>query len=50
MPHGEHLTAQTAFRFPEDLLVWLREQATAEDRAMTAIVIDALEAYRRAQG
>ena len=47
MPHGIHSTAQTAFRLPEGLLAWLREQATAEDRAMTAVVIDALEAYRR---
>ena len=45
--HGVHKTTQTAFRLPEGLLAWLREQATAEDRTMATIVIDALEAYRR---
>lgn len=47
MPHGEHLTTQTAFRLPGDLLAWLRDQATTEDRTMTAVVIAALETYRR---
>jgi|SRR5215471_8496156 len=42
-----HLTEQTAFRFPVDLMTWLREQAHREGRSMTAIVIDALEGYRR---
>ena len=46
MPHGEHNDVQTAFRLPEGLLTWLREQAKAEDRTMTAIVRRALEAYR----
>jgi predicted DNA-binding protein len=47
MPHGEHREVQTAFRLPEGLLAWLREQAKAEDRTMTAIVRRALEEYRR---
>jgi hypothetical protein len=46
MPHGIHTTRQTAFRLPEGLLAWLREQAEREDRTMTEIVIDALGAYR----
>ena len=46
MPHGEHNDVQTAFRLPGGLLAWLREQAKAEDRTMTAIVRRALEAER----
>jgi hypothetical protein len=49
MPHGIHATRQTAFRLPESLLAWLREQAEREDRAMTEIVTDALTAYRTTQ-
>jgi predicted DNA-binding protein len=47
MTHGEHNERQTAFRLPEDLLAWLRDQAKREDRTMTAIVRRALEEYRR---
>ena len=46
MAHGEHKGVQTAFRLPEALLAWLREQARAEGRTMTAVVQQALEAYR----
>jgi hypothetical protein len=46
MPAGTHKTTQTAFRIPEGLLAWLRNQAEAEQRTMTAIVTDALTAYR----
>lgn len=50
MPHGVHNTRQTAFRLPEGLLAWLREQAEREGRTMTDIVEDALEEYRRRHG
>ena len=49
MTSGVHKTTQTAFRLPKGLLAWLRAQAEAEDRPMTAIVTDALKAYRAAQ-
>ena len=45
-PHGEHNDTQTAFRLGS-LLPWLRQQATAEGRTMTAIVKDALAEYRQ---
>lgn len=45
-PSDKHLRPQTAFRLPEAVLVWLREQAEREGRSMTAITIEALEAYR----
>jgi len=42
--HGVHAKPQTAFRLPEGLLVWLKEQAGREggDVTMTAIVERAL--------
>ncbi len=46
--HGVHTTAQTAFRLPEGLLAWVREQAKREGdgRTMTDIAVRALEAER----
>lgn len=44
--HGVHNLTQTAFRIPEGLLAWLRAQAEHEERPMSAIVLDALQAYR----
>lgn len=48
MPHGIHATRQTAFRLPEGLLAWLRQQAEDEGggRTMTDIVQRALERER----
>jgi hypothetical protein len=46
MPHGEHNEPQTAFRLPADLRDWLRTQAAAETRTMTAILVRALETER----
>ena len=46
MTSGTHRTAQTAFRIPEGLLAWLRARAAAEQRTLTALVIEALQAYR----
>lgn len=50
--HGVHGTAQTAFRLPEGLLAWLKEQAGREGGGvtMTAIVERALEAERERCG
>ena len=44
-PHGVHAREQTAFRLPPALLARLRTQAETEERTMTAIVIDAIDAY-----
>jgi hypothetical protein len=44
---SQHKLPQTAFRLPEGLLAWLREQAATEERTQTAIVRAALEEYRR---
>ena len=44
-----HKLTQTAFRLPEGLLAWLREQAEREHRTRTAVVRDALEAYKASQ-
>jgi hypothetical protein len=46
MPHGVHTTRQTAFRLPEGLLAWLRDQAGREGVTMTDIVQRALERER----
>jgi hypothetical protein len=42
-----HKLDQTAFRLPEDLLAWLRQEAARKGCSMTAIVIETLEARRR---
>ena len=45
--HGVHAKPQTAFRLPEGLLAWLREQAAREEPVtMTDITVRALEAER----
>jgi predicted DNA-binding protein len=46
VPHGKHARSQTAFRLTKTLREWLPVQAEHEGRTMTAIVEDALEAYK----
>lgn len=46
MSRGVHKLTQTAFRIPEGLLSWLREQAEREGATMAGIMVRALEAER----
>lgn len=44
---GRHHLRQTAFRLPAEQLAWLAAEAARNDTTMTALVIAAIDDYRR---